>query len=187
MSMPPKNRVRKGWRMKYQIPEDFIIGFEKVDFGTYVLKTSQTITLSQEESFEFFKDPCNLFEITPDWLDFRMTECSNTGVYEGAEFEYFIKVFGARILWRSRIIDFNPPQRFTDVQLIGPYRKWSHLHTFDKVSKGTLLSDFVTYQLPFYAIPFHAIIKRQLADIFSYRAARISEWASGNFKRKTYA
>ncbi len=170
--------------MRYSAPEDFQISFDRVDFRTYQLKTSQTIGFSMEQSFEFFKDPCNLFEITPDWLDFKMTECSNTKVYEGAEFEYSIKVFGLKIIWRSRIVDYNPPDRFTDIQLRGPYRKWFHLHTFEETGKGTLLKDIVTYQPPLYAIPFHSIIKSQLTDIFFYRASRISEWASGNFKRK---
>lgn len=168
-----------------KVPKDFQISFERIDSRTYRLNTSQIVRLSQVESFEFFKDPCNLFEITPDWLDLRITECSNKSVYEGAEFDYFIKVFGFRLLWRSRILDFNPPERFTDIQLIGPFRNWHHLHTFEKLDKGTLLKDFVTYQLPFYAIPFHLLVKCRLVNIFSYRAARISDWALGNFQRKS--
>lgn len=107
-----------------------------------------------------------------------------TRVYEGAEYEYTIKVFGLRMIWKSRIIDYKPPERFIDIQIIGPYRAWSHLHTFEGIAEGTFLQDIVTYQPPLYAIPFHLIIKRQLRDIFSYRAVRIKEWAEGNFKRK---
>ncbi len=170
--------------MEYEQPDDFLIAFKKVDFQTYQLRTSQTIPISREDAFEFFKDPCNLFEITPDWLDFRMKACKETEVYEGAEYEYTIKVFGLKMIWKSRIIDYKPCERFTDIQISGPYCKWSHLHTFESIAKGTFLQDIVTYQPPLYALPFHFIIKRQLTDIFSYRALRIKEWVGGNFQRK---
>ncbi len=170
--------------MKYKLPSDFLIGFKKIGFLTYQLKTSMTIPVPQKKAFEFFKDPSNLFEITPDWLDFRMRECQEKEVYEGAEYEYTIKVFGLKLFWKSRIVHYKPPERFIDIQLKGPYKMWSHLHTFDSIPEGTFLNDIVTYQPPVYALPFHFIIKRQLTDIFSYRAVRIKEWSIGNFKRK---
>lgn len=170
--------------MKYELPDNFFIDFKRVDFQTNQLSTSQTIPISQEDAFQFFKNPCNLFEITPDWLDFRMKDCK-TEVYEGAEYEYTIKVFGLRMTWKSRIIDYKPTERFIDIQIRGPYCKWSHLHTFKSIDEGTFLQDIVIYQLPLYSVPFHFIIKRQLTDIFSYRAVRIKEWAEGNFKIKS--
>ena len=74
---------------------------------------------------------------------------------------------------------------FTDVQIKGPYAMWSHLHTFEPVPEGTRMRDFVTYRIPFGILGefFHGfIVKRQLQDIFLYRAVRISEWADGTFK-----
>lgn len=171
--------------MEYLLPEDFQINFEKIDFNTHRLTTYQTISVSQEKCFEFFKDPCNLFEITPDWLDFKMTNCQKVEVYEGAEFEYSIRVFGLKIRWRSRIIDYKPPQRFTDIQLIGPYKSWEHLHIFEETPKGTLMRDIVTYKVYIYSVPLLGIINQKLLDIFSYRSTRINEWATGNFRRKS--
>lgn len=113
-----------------------------------------------------------------------MKECKAAKVYEGAKFEYSIRVFGIRMRWMSRILDYNLPERFTDIQLIGPYRRWEHQYIFENNGKKTLIRDIVTYSPPVYAIPFHSIIKRQLTDIFSYRSVRIKEWASGNFSRK---
>lgn len=170
--------------LQYELPSDFLISFKKIGLQTYQLRTSMTIPVTQKDAFEFFKNPCNLFEITPDWLDFRMKDCKDAEVYEGAEYEYTIKIFGIKLLWKSRIIDYKPPKRFIDIQLKGPYKMWSHLHTFDSIPEGTFLSDIVTYKPPCYALPFHFIIKRQLTDIFSYRAVRINEWSKGNFKKK---
>jgi hypothetical protein len=39
------------------------------------------------------------------------------------------------------------------------------------------MEDEVLYCLPFYAILFAPLIRRQLRDIFLYRAFKIEEWA----------
>lgn len=107
-------------------------------------------------------------------------------VFEGAEYDYTIQwlPMAWRTRWRSRIVRYNPPETFTDVQIIGPYAYWEHLHTFEAIPAGTRMIDTVTYRLPFGIIGkvAHALlVKRQLEDIFSYRALRIREWATGSF------
>ncbi len=161
--------------------------FRKVDANTQQLSTSQIIQLPREDVFEFFKDPRNLSEITPAWLQFRMLDhAAGERVFEGAEYDYSIKWLPwlGRTKWRSRIVRYLPPERFTDIQVIGPYTSWEHLHTFEEVSEGTSMKDIVTYRLPFGLIgkfAHHILIRDQLEDIFSYRAMRINEWASGTF------
>jgi len=173
--------IKKGMG-KDNLPPTF-----KIELWLNQLKTSQVLSVPQEKAFKFFEDPKNLFEITPDWLDFKMVSPERKEVFEGVEFDYTIKWLGIKLRWRSRIIDYKPPERFTDIQIIGPYQYWRHLHIFEKVSEGTLLKDEVTYKVPFGLIGklLHTlIIKRQLKDIFSYRAIRLSEWARGEFKSK---
>ena len=61
------------------------------------------------------------------------------------------------------------------------------LHTFEDVSDGTLIGDRVTYQLPLGPLGnlIHGItVRRQLENIFWYRAMRIDEWARGEMRRK---
>ena len=78
---------------------------------------------------------------------------------------------------RSRIIDYKPPERFTDIQLKGPYKSWVHLHVLDNVPGGTLLTDEVTYKLHLSTLFLHPFfIRKKLMDIFSYRAVKISAW-----------
>lgn len=98
-------------------------------------------------------------------------------VFEGAEFQYTIRWLGLKMRWRSRIVDYNPPERFTDEQILGPYRHWAHLHTFEDAGGGTRMRDKVDYTIPAAAIPIHrAIIMGQLRKIFDYRAVKIAEW-----------
>lgn len=148
---------------------------------TYRLKTSQVLTIPQERAFAFFENPDNLFSITPDWLDFKRVDMKEkTEVFEGVEYDYTIKWLGFRIPWRSRIQDYTPPDRFTDIQIRGPYQHWKHLHLFETVPEGTKVSDAVTYRLPAPGIGqfvHRFIVKKQLEEIFRYRAQKIAEWA----------
>ena len=82
------------------------------------------------------------------------------------------------MLWRSRIIDYKPPERFTDLQLKGPYKSWQHVHILERVPEGTLMTDEVTYTLHLPAIVLHRfLIRKKLIEIFNYRSVKIAEWA----------
>jgi ligand-binding SRPBCC domain-containing protein len=172
----------------YNLPPTFKIRFEKPDRYTYLLSTSQILTIPVAKAFSFFERPENLSEITPDWLNFRFdNKGGQSQTYEGAEFDYTIRWFAIKIRWHTKISEYRRPEMFTDVQIKGPYAMWSHLHTFEPVPEGTRMRDFVTYRIPFGILGefFHGfIIKRQLQDIFLYRAVRIAEWADGTFKSK---
>jgi ligand-binding SRPBCC domain-containing protein len=158
----------------------------RTGFTTHRLTASQVLGLPQERIFVFFQDPENLFEITPPWLDFRLKGEDTREVFEGAEFDYTIRWLGLHIRWRSRIIDYRPPNRFTDIQIKGPYSSWGHLHTFESVPEGTLMRDEVIYRLPLAAVALHPLfIRRQLEDIFAYRAVRIARWAGGEFQLRS--
>ncbi len=153
---------------------------------TYQLFTSQHLPMGQKEAFEFFEDPGNLCNITPPWLTFCMlNKESSRGVYENAEFDYTIKFLGIKMPWRSRIIDYQPPERFTDIQVKGPYKSWTHLHVLERVPGGTLIRDEVTYALHLPALMLHPfLIRKKLIDIFTYRAVKIAEWAENTEPKK---
>jgi ligand-binding SRPBCC domain-containing protein len=157
----------------------FSIEIRRTGLLTYRLFSVQVLPVGQAEAFTFFEDPRNLFGITPPWLDFRMKDPARAEVFENAEFDYTIRWLGFRMRWRSRIKDYVPPERFTDIQIIGPYRFWTHRHSLSAVAEGTLMEDEVLYCLPLYAAVFSPIISRQLRDIFIYRAVRIEEWTAG--------
>jgi ligand-binding SRPBCC domain-containing protein len=158
----------------------FTIGFSKLSLLTHQLEASLFLPVDRRKAFSFFEDPRNLFEITPGWLDFRMLDPEQSQVHEGAEFDYTIKWLGITVRWKSRIVNYHPPFSFTDVQLTGPYRSWEHLHVFEETEGGTIMRDTVTFTLPLAAVViFRPVIKRQLRDIFSYRASRIDEWVRG--------
>jgi ligand-binding SRPBCC domain-containing protein len=168
--------------MSKMLPATFHVDIKRSALFTYRLAASQILSVQQVKAFEFFEDPSNLYDITPDWLDFcLLNKDSNTEVYENAEFDYAIKFLGIKMHWKSRIIDYKPPERFTDIQVMGPYKSWVHLHTLETVPEGTLMQDNVTYKLHLPAlILHHFLIRKKLIDIFTYRAVKINAWAKQN-------
>jgi len=163
------------------LPDSFTVDIERVGQATFILRTEQVFPVPRTKAFSFFEDPRNLFAITPDWLDFRMRRSEGSiEVADGAEFAYHIRWFGIKMIWKSRIMNYRPPEAFTDIQIQGPYVRWEHMHRFESVPAGTFMTDEVQYTVPFSRVGelcHNLVIKRQLLDIFCYRAAKINAWA----------
>jgi ligand-binding SRPBCC domain-containing protein len=70
------------------------------------------------------------------------------------------------ISWTTRIDVWEPPHRFVDRQLRGPYRLWVHTHELEAVAAGTLIRDRVRYRAP----AGRRIVARWLRAIFDFRA-----------------
>ena len=73
---------------------------------------------------------------------------------------------------------WEPPHRFVDVQMRGPYKVWHHTHTFERDGDGTLMRDTVRYALPFGPLgelARRAFVARDLARIFDFRRDAIPE------------
>jgi ligand-binding SRPBCC domain-containing protein len=118
-----------------------------------------------DEAFAFFGDPWNLERITPPWLHFRILEAPPE-LRPGSLLRYRLRLFVFPISWTTRIEAWEPPTRFVDVQLRGPYRLWEHTHELEAVDGGTLIRDRVRYATPAGA----PVVARLLRAIFDYRA-----------------
>jgi ligand-binding SRPBCC domain-containing protein len=131
------------------------------------------LPLPPEEVFPFFGDALNLEAITPPWLGFRVVTPGPIEMEPGARIEYRLRLHGIPIRWRTTIAVWDPPHRFVDVQLGGPYRMWHHTHDFEPAADGgTLMRDTVRYALPFGplgAAAHRLLVRRDLEAIFDYR------------------
>jgi len=81
------------------------------------------------------------------------------------------------VSWRTMIREYDPPARFVDVQVRGPYDRWEHRHLFLEERAGTWVEDRVTYRLPLGPLGrlVHVlIVRRQLAAIWAYRRRRLA-------------
>jgi ligand-binding SRPBCC domain-containing protein len=143
----------------------------------YIFESRAWIARARPEVFEFFADPANLARLTPPWLGFTPI-ASPPAMGAGAILDYRIRWLGVPIRWRSFVREWDPPARFFDVQVHGPYARWEHRHMFLEEDGGTWIDDRVTYRLPLGPLGrlVHAVVVgRQLAAIWRYREARVGE------------
>jgi ligand-binding SRPBCC domain-containing protein len=142
-----------------------------------VLERSTTLAHPIEEVFAFFADAGNLERITPPELRFRILSSLPIVMRAGTLIDYRLALFGVPFGWRTEICLWEPPHRFVDHQLAGPYRLWVHTHEFTVGHGGTRMRDRVQYALPMgrlglFALP---LVRRRLSRIFDYREASIQQ------------
>jgi len=145
---------------------------------TRVLEREQRLPATPERVFAFFCDAANLDALTPPWVGFRILTPLPIAMCRGALIEYRLRLAGVPVRWRTRIVEWEPPRGFVDVQERGPYALWEHTHQFAADATGVWMRDRVRYALPLGPLGemAHALaVRASLAAIFDYRFARIRE------------
>jgi ligand-binding SRPBCC domain-containing protein len=126
-----------------------------------------------EEVFAFFSEARNLEKLTPPWLRFEVLTPAPIAMQAGTLIDYRIRVHGLPIHWRTEIVEWNPPHRFVDVQLRGPYTLWHHTHIFGAHAGGTLCHDQVRYRPRGGALMNWLFVRRDVSNIFGYRSEKM--------------
>ena len=127
------------------------------------------------EVFSFFSDAANLEAITPHWLHFRIISQQPTVMRTGTLIDYHLRIRGLPLRWRSRINVWEPPRRFVDEQIQGPYRQWIHEHTFETQDGGTLVRDRVHYAVPMDFLIHHWLVRPDVEKIFAFRSEALEK------------
>ncbi len=144
--------------------------------STHVLRASQTIARPIEDVFRFFAEPRNLGRITPPGMRFEFLS-DDFEMRDGLHIDYRLRpLLGIPVTWRTGITSYDPPHRFTDIQLRGPYRRWEHTHTFEAVDGRTRVSDTIEYQLPLGPLgdlAHRLVVRGELERIFGHRERTI--------------
>lgn len=133
------------------------------------LESSLFVPRPVDEVFAFFADARNLETITPPWLQFRILTPGEIALRPGTTIDYRLRLHGVPIRCRSEIVEFDPPRRFVDVQVRGPYRRWEHAHTFEPDGDGTRVRDRVDYAVPGGRLVDALFVRRDLERIFAFR------------------
>jgi ligand-binding SRPBCC domain-containing protein len=144
--------------------------------GVYFFDQEDWLPKPLSEVFAFFGDAENLERITPPWLSFKIVPPYPKQMAVGVQIEYRLKLHGFPIRWTTKIAEWDPPFRFVDVQLRGPYRVWEHTHTFESEGEGTRMKDHVRYQLPFGwlgRVAHELSVRKDIQRIFAFRSQQI--------------
>ena len=167
----------------------------------FVLNRRVWLPRPRSEIFAFLADPRNLPAVNPPSTALRWLVPPPAVLVPGALLDFSARAFLLRARWRVMIREFDPPYRFVDVQLRGPFRRWEHLHRCVEGLEGeppdagpvevgarrggngagpvgTWVVDRVTYGLPLGPLGLiaHALaVRRQIVGAFDYRARRLRE------------
>ncbi|MBL8765323.1 MAG: SRPBCC family protein [Phycisphaerae bacterium] len=135
-----------------------------------------------DEVFPFFAAPENLNALTPPWLHFRILTPTPIPMRVGQTIAYSIRVRGIPMRWLSRITAFDPPRRFVDEQVRGPYALWRHEHLFEALGRRTRCIDRVAYRIPLdvplnpvSAVVHRLLVRPELERIFAFRRGAMLE------------
>jgi ligand-binding SRPBCC domain-containing protein len=109
----------------------------------------------------------------PPFLNFQVLTPKPVHMFAGTRIDYRLRLHGIPIRWKSEISEWDPPRRFVDRQLSGPYRLWHHLHTFEEVEGRTLVRDVVDYSVPGGRIVNWLFVRRDLTRIFTFRRLQL--------------
>jgi len=111
-------------------------------------------------------------------LKFKILTPTPVEIYQGRLIDYRLRLYGLPFRWKTEITVWEPPLRFVDSQLKGPYVSWVHEHRFEKKGEQTIMTDRVEYAVP--GGPVAPLINKlfvaaNVQKIFEYRKKVIQE------------
>lgn len=143
----------------------------------HVLETKTIIKRPLNEVFSFFSKAENLNELTPPELHFKILTPLPIQMNKGIFIEYRIKLNGIPFNWKTLISAWEPPHRFVDEQIKGPYVRWHHTHSFRSVDENTTeMIDRVEYLSPGWVLePLinSVFVRKKVEAIFAYREQKL--------------
>lgn len=142
-----------------------------------LFEREQLLPVDRRRAFEIFSDPSNLEPLTPPRLRFHIISAPQQ-LGAGSMLSYKLRLHGIPIRWLTRIALWEPPDRFVDVQVRGPFALWEHTHSFEESGEETLMRDVIRYRPrfgPFGEVAKAVFVARDLTRIFDYRREALAE------------
>lgn len=146
----------------------------------------QKVPATVDEVWDFISSPKNLKKITPTYMGFEIISQNTVEkMYPGMIIAYKVSpILGLKMTWVTEITQVKENEYFVDEQRIGPYKMWHHEHKLTPIDGGVLMTDSVSYVLPFGIlgkIAHRLFIKKQLNSIFVFRDQAVNQ-IFGKFK-----
>jgi ligand-binding SRPBCC domain-containing protein len=131
------------------------------------------------------------FDLARD-IDFHQRSMADTGERAIAGRTSGLIGAGETVTWRarhlglkwtmtSRITEFDPPARFVDEQVAGPFASFRHEHRFEAAPSGTLMIDDWRHTAPFGILGTVAdalVLRRLMTGLLRKRNAELADEAA---------
>lgn len=139
---------------------------------TFVARTS--IPASAEAVFNWHEAQGAFERLTPPWERVRVVRHEG-GIRDGARVSLRVGPWPFSLRWNLRHVDYQHGRSFSDQQISGPFRSWTHVHRMiPEGPDACVLDDTIQYELPFGvvgALLGRPIMQRKLKRLFAYRHA----------------
>ncbi len=130
------------------------------------------IEASAKEVFDWHEAPGAFERLTPPWEKVRVLYHEG-GIRDGAEVRLLVGPMPFALRWDLMHCDYRAGESFTDCQLKGPFKHWTHQHQMIPDGPAAcILEDRIEYAVPGGPIVealADIILKRKLARLFQYR------------------
>lgn len=110
----------------------------------------QTIELPRATLFAFYEDPEHLVLLHRGWAKLRVICCDHS-LRPGSRTWFELTVAGILpVVMGFEHSVYEPPHRFGERLIHGPFSEFTHVHEFEEVNAGTVVRDLLTVSLPWY-------------------------------------
>ncbi len=131
--------------------------------------------------FEFHRNFKNVLLVSPPWVKIRILNAPPV-LHEGDELSVQYNVAGFWMPWDVKVESILPDSLLIDVQTNrGPFSYWRHEHQMAEDSGRTVLTDTITYAMPFGICGriFDELLMKTIHNVvFKYRHLKMREFFS---------
>ncbi len=131
----------------------------------------QFLALDRVSVFKYHETPANLVLLMEGWPAFRMLEHDGT-IRCGSRVRVAERVGPFWIPLTFEHFIYEPPHRFAERQIEGPFSKCEHLHEFVEEAGGTKIIDHLDVELPMWMggeLATRLLVVPRLRRFFSFR------------------
>lgn len=132
------------------------------------------IAAPAELLFAWHKNPAAFGRLEPPFQKVEVIE-KHGGIEDGATVTIALPSGPFKIIWKLAHKDYQEGRQFTDYQIKGPFKSWTHTHKFLPAENNqSILEDCIEYELPFGALSeifFGGYFEDQFDRLFRYRHA----------------
>ena len=148
----------------------------------YSIKHNTKVEASIEDTFAWHEHEGSFRRLMPPWLVAEEIRADKT-LQEGSQriFRFPLNpLLPLKMKWIAEHTEYNPPKRFSEIMVKGPFWYWKHNHDFKFNNGITTITDDVTYQVPFGRLGNFVdnilgglLVKNELKRMFKSREIRL--------------